>query len=173
MSSYLNHTQPNTHAHQTHTRSCVSVVLVDDLTMSSSPPNLVWTGCVYVCVCVCGWEQLVHCRMDLLQASLSSAKSLQPLIQELLRINTPSLCPSVPCIFFLSSCLGLSWYAVGFSIWCIFDDRACSHLSKLTLWDQRVPYQTGIPCGVGMSLKRRCTKVLLKYNSSNLQWAPR
>ena len=173
MSSYLNHTQPNTHAHHTHTQLCLwgacgwfNKVLI---TASS---GMDWV-CICVCVCVCGWEQLVHCRMDLLQASLSSAKSLQPLIQELLRINTPSLCPSVPCIFFLSSCLGLSWYAVGFSIWCIFDDRACSHLSKLTLWDQRVPYQTGIPCGVGISLKRRCTKVLLKYNSSNLQWAPR
>ncbi len=67
---------------------------MDDLTKSSSLPHQVWTGCVYV------REQLVYCRIDLLLAGLRSAKSLQPLIQELLRINIPSLCPCVPCSFY-------------------------------------------------------------------------
>lgn len=60
-------------------------VLEDDLTKLSSLPHQVWIGCEYV------REQLDHQRIDLLPTDLSSAKSPQTLIWELLHINIPPI----------------------------------------------------------------------------------
>lgn len=100
---------------------------MDDLTKSSSLPHQVWT------VCVCVGEQLVRCRIDLLLAGLSSAKSPNPLIQELLHINSLSV-PPVLVIYIFFNNSSSSFHAVWavlymFLYMCFY--LFCGHLSKI------------------------------------------